>query len=73
MSMPTVRKVNKVIYIVLAIFLGGLGIHKFYANRTMAGIIYLLLSWTFIPVLLSIYDTIVAILKPADSDGNISF
>ena len=37
------RKVNKVIYCVLALFLGGFGVHKFYAGKNIAGIMYLLL------------------------------
>ena len=32
------RKVNKVIYCVLALFLGGFGVHKFYAGKNIAGI-----------------------------------
>lgn len=34
---------------ILAIFIWGLGIHKFYLNNMTAWIIYLLLSRTFIP------------------------
>ena len=30
-------EVNKIIYIVLAFFLGGFGVHKFYAGKTMSG------------------------------------
>ncbi len=33
--------VNKMAYALLAIFLGGFGIHKFYANRTGMGLLYL--------------------------------
>ena len=38
----------------LAIFLGGLGIHKFYLGRVTQGIFYLIFSVTFIPFLLGI-------------------
>ncbi|MBL1211460.1 NINE protein [Geminocystis sp. GBBB08] len=44
--------------IILAFFLGGLGIHKFYLGNNFAGILYLVFCWTFIPSLLSIFDFI---------------
>lgn len=67
------RKVNKVIYLIITFFLGGLGIHKFYAGQTAAGWFYLLLSWTGIPALCAVYDFVVGIFKSSDSDGNITF
>jgi len=42
---------DEVVGILLAIFLGGFGIHQFYLGRNTAGIIYLLLSWTGIPTI----------------------
>lgn len=44
---------------ILAFFLGGLGIHRFYLGQTILGIVYLLLSWTFIPVFVGLIDFIV--------------
>src|SRR5882757_336661 len=38
----------------LAIFLGGFGVHKFYLGETGSGIFYLLFCWTFIPLVLGI-------------------
>ena len=35
--------VDKLIYILLAFFLGALGVHKFYAGQTGMGIIYLVM------------------------------
>lgn len=35
----------------LAILLGGLGVHKFYMGKTGQGILYLLLCWTFLPAI----------------------
>ncbi|SFJ76834.1 tellurite resistance TerB C-terminal domain-containing protein [Myroides guanonis] len=43
----------------LAIFLGIFGIHKFYLNRPIQGVIYLLLFWTFIPALVGFFEGIV--------------
>lgn len=42
-------QVNKVIYILLALFLGSFGIHKFYAGKNMQGILHLIFCWTGIP------------------------
>jgi TM2 domain-containing membrane protein YozV len=36
----------------LALLLGGLGIHKFYLGKTVLGIIYLIFFWTGIPALI---------------------
>ncbi|MDF2985373.1 MAG: hypothetical protein K0R50_883 [Eubacterium sp.] len=43
----------------LGIFLGGLGIHKFYMGKIGMGIIYLLFSWTFIPGLIGFIEGII--------------
>ena len=42
------KTVNKVIYCLLALLLGGIGAHKFYAGKIAAGILYLLFFWTCI-------------------------
>lgn len=42
--------------LVLAIFLGWLGVHKFYLGQWFQGLIYLSLSWTFIPFVLVAID-----------------
>jgi TM2 domain-containing membrane protein YozV len=44
---------------ILAIFLGGLGAHKFYLGQTGAGIVYLLFCWTFIPAFIGFIEGIV--------------
>ena len=36
-------EVNKVIYILLAVFLGSFGIHKFYAGKSFQGIMHFIL------------------------------
>ena len=50
---------NKLIAALLAIFLGGLGIHKFYMGQTGKGILFLLLCWTGIPEVLGLIQGIV--------------
>lgn len=43
----------------LAFFLGGFGIHKFYLGRPIWGILYLLFCWTFIPAVIAFLECIV--------------
>lgn len=45
----------------LAFFLGGLGIHRFYLGQNGMGILYLVFCWTFIPVLIAFFDFFVFI------------
>jgi len=44
---------------ILGILLGGLGIHKFYLGKAGLGIVYILLSWTFIPALVGFIEGII--------------
>lgn len=67
----TGKSVNKIAYLLLTFFLGGIGVHKFYVGKTGSGILYLLLCWTFIPTIIALIEFIVALTKPADSNGNI--
>ncbi|MDL2263887.1 NINE protein [Synergistaceae bacterium OttesenSCG-928-I11] len=41
---------------VLALFLGGIGAHKFYLGQSGTGLIYLLMCWTLIPALISLFE-----------------
>lgn len=63
---------SKALAIVLAIFLGGLGIHKFYLRRFGLGFLYLIFFWTLIPILLGLIDAIVlATKKRSDFSGSV--
>jgi TM2 domain-containing membrane protein YozV len=44
---------------ILALLVGGLGIHKFYLNQAGLGIVYLLFCWTFIPAIVAFIEAIV--------------
>ncbi|KXT75196.1 hypothetical protein STRDD10_00398 [Streptococcus sp. DD10] len=65
------RWVNKWVYALLALFFGGLGAHHFYAGKIGTGFMYLLFSWTFIPALIGFFQGISAMLRQADTNGNI--
>jgi TM2 domain-containing membrane protein YozV len=47
---------NRVIAALLAIVLGGAGIHKFYLGRVGQGLLYIIFSWTFIPMVLGFIE-----------------
>ena len=42
----------------LAIILGGIGVHKFYLGERVAGLAYLVLSWTLIPWMVELYEAV---------------
>ncbi|HMO04380.1 MAG TPA: TM2 domain-containing protein [Kiritimatiellia bacterium] len=43
----------------LAFFLGGIGVHKFYLGQPGLGIVYLLFCWTFIPAIIAFIEFII--------------
>jgi TM2 domain-containing membrane protein YozV len=55
---------NRSTTIVLALLLGGLGIHRFYLGKPLIGLLYLLFCWTFIPFLIGWIDAIVFAVMP---------
>ncbi|HCN59637.1 MULTISPECIES: TM2 domain-containing protein [Mammaliicoccus] len=63
--------VNKWIYIALALLLGNFGVHKFYAQKPISGLLHLVFCWTGIPQVIAIISAVLALLKPADEQGNI--
>lgn len=65
------KPVSKVAYCLLAFFLGGIGIHKFYAGRIAAGILYLLFFWTCIPAFIAFIEFIIGLCKESDGNGMI--
>ncbi len=58
---------NKIAAALLAIFLGGFGIHKFYLGRPGWGILYLLFCWTFIPALIGFIEGILYLVMSDES------
>ncbi len=49
-------KKNPTTAVLLALFLGGLGIHKFYLGQTGLGILYLIFCWTYIPSFIALIE-----------------
>ena len=47
---------NRTIAGLLALFLGGLGFHKFYLEKTGQGLLYLVFCWTFIPAFIGFVE-----------------
>ena len=42
--------------VLLALFLGGFGAHRFYMEQTGLGVVYLVFFWTFIPHLIAFVE-----------------
>jgi len=49
---------SKVVAAILAWFLGGFGVHRFYLGQVGKGLLYLLFFWTGIPFLIAFIDFI---------------
>ena len=56
-TIPNAMK-NKTTAGLLALFLGGIGIHKFYLGKPLAVFIYLLFCWTYIPSLIALIEAL---------------
>lgn len=52
-------KKSRVAAILLALFLGGIGAHKFYLGKADQGILYLCFFWTGIPALIALVEAII--------------
>ncbi len=50
---------NRTTAALLALFLGGIGAHKFYLRKTGVGILYLVFCWTFIPSIIAFIEAII--------------
>lgn len=49
---------SKSIAVLLALFLGGLGAHKFYLEKPGMGVLYLLFCWTFVPSFIAFFEAL---------------
>ena len=60
------EKPSLVIYVLLALFLGGIGMHDFYMGKTAKGMTKLIFFWTGIPAIIAVFNAIGALLNKKD-------
>ncbi|MCE1186699.1 MAG: TM2 domain-containing protein [Rhodocyclales bacterium] len=53
----------------LALMLGGIGVHKFYLGQYGTGIVYVLFCWTFIPTVVGLIEGLIYLFQ-SDEDFN---
>ncbi len=63
---------NKMTAGLLALFVGGFGVHKFYLGQTGIGVVYLLFCWTGIPGIIAFIEGII-LLTMSDDDFNAKY
>lgn len=56
LSQYNANKKDSTAAILLTLFLGGVGAHRFYMGDTALGVIYLLFCWTLIPALIAFVE-----------------
>ena len=49
-------KKSRIAAALLAFFLGGFGVHKFYLGKIGQGFLYLIFCWTFIPAIIAFIE-----------------
>lgn len=54
---------SRIVAGVLALLLGGIGVHKFYLGKAGFGILYLLFCWTFIPAIVAFVEGIIYLVQ----------
>lgn len=57
---------NKTTAAILAFFLGGIGVHRFYLGQFGLGFLYLIFCWTFIPSFIALVDLIIFLTMDVD-------
>lgn len=65
------RVLSKKKYILLAVFTGWMGGHRFYARQWPTAILYLLFFWCGFPAAMTIVDLMIVIPMKANENGNI--
>lgn len=63
---------NRTTAALLALFLGGLGMHKFYLGKWVQGLIYLFFCWTFVPAVISLAEAIMLFMK-SDAEFQLAY
>lgn len=57
------KKQSLTVYLLLALFLGGIGAHDFYVGKPVQGLIKLAFCWTGIPTIVSLFNIIGALMN----------
>ena len=57
------NKPSLTVYLLLALFLGGVGAHDFYVGKPVTGLIKLVFCWTGIPTIISLFNIIGALMN----------
>lgn len=57
------NKPSLMVYILLALFLGGIGAHDFYVGKTGKGLIKLAFCWTGLPSIIALFNIIGALMN----------
>lgn len=57
------KKPSLTVYLLLALFLGGIGAHDFYVGKPVKGLIKLVFCWTGIPTIISVFNIIGALMN----------
>jgi ribosomal protein L37E len=48
---------------ILALLVGGLGVHKFYLGKIGLGFVYLIFFWTFVPAIIAFIEGIIYLVQ----------
>jgi TM2 domain-containing membrane protein YozV len=67
--MLTASSRSRVTAAVLAILLGGLGVHKFYVGKPGIACLYILFCWTFIPAIIGLIEGVVYLTMDDEAFG----
>ena len=60
------KKPSLTVYLLLALFLGGIGAHDFYVGKPVIGLLKLVFCWTGIPTIISLFNIIGALMNKDD-------
>lgn len=73
-SRPRIHDRSRIVAALLALFLGGIGIHKFYLGQIGLGVLYLLFCWTWIPSIIAFVEFIIYLCtSDADFDAKYNY
>lgn len=65
------KRVSKTTYVALAILLGWIGAHEFYAGRTARGVLSVVFCWALVPWVVAIVQSVKMARAKAEPDGSI--